>query len=220
MSPSDSPSGFTNVPAPLMSTLTLRMLILRVVIALPIAFVVWHYTVHVFSWPLWVVVDWLRSLFLEGTVRAIESNAGTLVFPVRGDRGAFDNRAAELLLEVNTRLYTYGAPLFAALAIAGRAKWRHVLLGLLILVPFQSWGVYFELLKDLAFPSVVGLPKSAARQGFASEVIALGYQLGVLIFPIVVPVILAAIFTRQRLENIWRHAIARGGSTSEKTTGA
>ncbi len=174
-----------------------KALLLRMVAALLIAFVVWHFFADILHWPLRKLVDYLRHLFFAGTIGAIENTVGLFVFPVRADPAAFGGKSAELLLEINPRLYTYGIPIFVALMLAARANARFVLLGLALLIPFQAWGVFFELLKCLALPTAHGMPKIQGLGGSIREFIVFGYQLGVLIFPTLLPVVLAAIFTRQ-----------------------
>jgi hypothetical protein len=109
-----------------------------------------------------------------------------------------------LLVEIDPRLFTYGAPVFAALMVAAGAKIRFLVLGLLLLLPFQAWGVFFDLLKQIAFPTVDGMPKNLGFEGMPREFIALGYQFGVLILPMLMPVILAALFARERVKHLLR----------------
>jgi hypothetical protein len=184
--------------------LTFRQLVVRAIVCVPLAFAGWHYLGDWLVAPLAWMVDWLRSLFFVGIVSPLETTSATLVFPVKGDRDAFGGKAAELLIEINSRLYTYGLPVFLALMVAARAKFRYFFMGFLILLPFQVWGIFFELLKNLAVPTVEGMPKVAALQGIAREFIAVGYQLGVLIFPMVAPLVLVVIFTRERLAGVLR----------------
>jgi hypothetical protein len=184
--------------------LSLKQFVLRLLICLPLAFIAWHFLADPIAWALSYPVDFVRSQFLNRTVVRVEINAGMLIFPVRADAYSFGGKAVELLLEVDPRLYTYGAPVFAALMVAAGAKMRFLLLGLLLLLPFQAWGVFFDLLKQLAFPTVEGMPKNLGFEGLPREFIALGYQFGVLILPMLAPVVLAAAFARERVRHLLR----------------
>jgi hypothetical protein len=184
--------------------LSLKQFVLRLIICLPLAFVAWHFLADAIAWALSYPVDFVRSQFMNRTVVRVEVGAGMLIFPVRADAYSFGGKAVELLLEVDVRLYTYGAPVFAALMIAAGAKIRFLLLGLLFLLPFQAWGVFFDLLKQLAFPTVEGIPKNLGLEGLPREFIALGYQFGVLILPMLAPVVLAAAFARERVKHLLR----------------
>lgn len=188
----------------LLPPLSLKQFVLRLLICLPLAFIAWHFLADVIAWALSYPVDFIRSQFLNRTVVRVEVSAGLLVFPVRADAYSFGGKAVELLLEVDPRLYTYGAPVFVALMVAAGAKMRFLLLGLLLLLPFQAWGVFFDLLKQLAFPTVEGMPKNLGFEGLPREFIALGYQFGVLILPMLAPVVLAAAFARERVRHLLR----------------
>jgi hypothetical protein len=189
---------------PLVLQLTLKQFILRLLICLPIAFIAWHFLADPIAWALSYLVDVARSFFMSRTVGRIEVNAGMIIFPVRADASSFGGKVVELLVEIDPRLFTYGAPVFAALMVAAGAKIRFLVLGLLLLLPFQAWGVFFDLLKQIAFPTVDGMPKNLGFEGMPREFIALGYQFGVLILPMLTPVILAALFARERVKHLLR----------------
>jgi hypothetical protein len=190
--------------APLIFQLTLKQFILRLLICLPLAFIAWHFLAGPIAWALSYLVDGARSLFLSRTIGRIEVNAGMIIFPVRADPSSFGGKVVELLVEIDPRLFTYGAPVFAALMVAAGAKIRFLLLGLALLLPFQAWGVFFDLLKQIAFPTVEGMPKNLGFEGVPREFVALAYQFGVLILPMLVPVILAATFARERVKHLLR----------------
>ena len=93
-----------------------------------------------------------------------------------------------VMVEVNPLTYTYGVALFLALMLASRASLLKIVLGAAALLPFQGWGIAFDFLAQVG---VRMGPEVAARAGFApggTEAIVLGYQLGALIFPSLVPV--------------------------------
>jgi hypothetical protein len=195
---------------------SLKQFVLRLLICLPLAFIAWHFLADATAWALSFPVDVVRSQFLNRTVSRVEISAGMLVFPVRADAYAFGGKLTELLIEVDPRLFSYGAPVFAALMIAAGGKLRFLLAGLLLLLPFQAWGVFFDLLKQLALPTLEGMPKNLGFEGMPREFIALGYQFGVLILPMLAPVVLAAAFARHRvmhllqLDNGWPNPSKHG----------
>jgi hypothetical protein len=65
-----------------------------------------------------------------------------------------------------------------------------LLAGYLCVMLIQVWGVVWQTLKMLAFNFGNDAQQVVADAGISSELIALCYQLGVLIFPPLVPVIL------------------------------
>jgi hypothetical protein len=180
-------------------SLTFRQLIIRVIVFLPLAYVLWHFAGGVIASMFAPLVDIARKYFLAGKVGALELVGAQFVFPVRAESGQFGGRAAELLVEVNSRVYTYGAPVFVALMLAVRGRVHLLLLGLVLLLPFQAWGVFFELLKDLSMQSIQGIPSYPELEGLTRELIIVGYQFGVLVLPMLVPIALVAIFARRQI---------------------
>ena len=113
--------------------------------------------------------------------------------------GVNEGKVAAMVAEANPLLYTYGLPLFAALLLASgdARRWRKLMLGAVALIPFQAWGICFDLLKQVA---ITAGPLVAAQAGFSPwqrEIIALGYQLGWLILPTVAPIALWLALNRQ-----------------------
>lgn len=194
-------TGTAATPSPdSKSALTLRQLIIRVIVLLPICYLVWHFAGGLLAWASSPLVDVARKYLLAGKVSALELSGAQFVFPVRAETSVFGGRGAQLLLEVNSRLYTFGAPVFVALMLATRARIHLLLIGLVLLLPFQAWGVFFELLKDLSLRSIQGIPEYEEFDGLAREFVIIAYQFGVLILPMLAPISLAAIFARKQIE--------------------
>jgi hypothetical protein len=101
-----------------------------------------------------------------------------------------------LAIEVNALVYTYGLALFLALTLAARARWRTLLLGPLVLLPFQGWGIAFDFLAQVGVKLGPAISAQAGLLGPRAEFIALAYQLGTLVFPSVAPVVLWAFYNR------------------------
>lgn len=110
-------------------------------------------------------------------------------------RGSAGERGL-LTVEVNPLLYTFGAPLLAVLLLASPRGWRKLPLGLVLLLPFQAWGIAFDFLAQLV-RSGPAVASQAALTGWKLEAAALGYQLGSLILPAASPVVLWAMLQRE-----------------------
>ena len=101
-------------------------------------------------------------------------------------------RLAALSFDVNPMIYGYGIPVLFGLIMATPASWKKRFIDLFggygILVLIQTWGVFWEVQKNLEFT----FPGTAAAAATASDLsptlIALCYQLGYLILPAVVPI--------------------------------
>ena len=73
--------------------------------------------------------------------------------------------------------YAYGLPVFLALLLAARSRAlvRRALLGYLLLLPFQTFGLAFDLLKQMAM-AAAGTPGALGVSQWQLEGIAYGYQ--------------------------------------------
>jgi hypothetical protein len=105
---------------------------------------------------------------------------------------------------VNPLVYGYGLPLLFGLVMAsGVAFSRKVLTlfaGYVCVMLIQVWGVVWQSLKMLAFNFGADAHQLVIDAGISDELIALCYQLGVLIFPPLVPVILWVLFNWALIE--------------------
>lgn len=95
---------------------------------------------------------------------------------------------------VNPLIYGYGLPLLFGLVMASGVpllrKLAVLLAGYLVVMLVQVWGVFWQTLKMLAFNFGPDAHQVVINAGVSDELIALCYQLGVLIFPPLAPVIL------------------------------
>jgi len=95
---------------------------------------------------------------------------------------------------VNPLIFGYGLPLLFGLVMASGAsvirKTLTLLGGYVCVMLIQVWGVVWQTLKTLAFNFGADAHQVVIDAGISDELIALCYQLGVLIFPPLVPVIL------------------------------
>jgi hypothetical protein len=165
----------------------------KVVLWLPVCLGIWYWKAEWFNSLAVMVSSWIMQSFFSGWVESMEwsqrilSVATTLKLGMSPEmpRGEYT-----LMLEVNPLTYGFGLPLFIALLLAGSEanRWRKLALGALLLIPFQVWGICFDLLKQAA---VTAGPVVAEQTGFSSwkiEGIALGYQFGALILPALAPI--------------------------------
>lgn len=70
------------------------------------------------------------------------------------------------------------------------------LAGALLLVPFQAWGICFDLLKQAAVTAGPGVVAQTGLMPWQIEGVALGYQFGALILPAMAPIGLWLAFNR------------------------
>ena len=95
---------------------------------------------------------------------------------------------------VNPLIFGFGLPLLFGLVMASSASILRKLVillgGYVIVMLIQVWGVVWQSLKMLAFNFGDATHQVVISTGISDEVIALCYQLGVLILPPLVPIIL------------------------------
>ena len=180
----------------LANAMPLRKFLIHTFLWLPPSFAIWY-----FSAPYHVAIAGklarlLVNQFTSGVVSAIEQTGSVLLFVTTIKVHPTPEQTALLLPEVNALLYSYGIALFLALMLAEGARWWKFLFGVLILLLFQSWGIAFDLLMQLGIRLGPEVSAAAGLSGWRLEVIALGYQLGALIFPCLAPVALWVAFSR------------------------
>ena len=118
----------------------------------------------------------------------------------------------ELTPEVSYPVYGYGLVLLWAMLIASHTHrwWLKGLIGSVILVPVQAWGLCFQWLRDVVLLSG---PSGAAYLNYsawAANGVALGYQFGFLILTPVAPIILWLVFNKRFVAALWLEAALHG----------
>jgi hypothetical protein len=95
---------------------------------------------------------------------------------------------------VNPLIYGFGLPLLFGLVMASGVSFLRkigvLLIGYVCVMLVQVWGVVWQALAMLAFDFGADARQVVIDAGISEELIALCYQLGVLIFPPLVPVII------------------------------
>ncbi|MCY7387650.1 MAG: hypothetical protein LH481_06250 [Burkholderiales bacterium] len=181
---------------------SLRKFLVHTFLWLPPCFAAWYFIAPYHAAVAGRLARLIVNQLTSGVISAIEQTGPTLVFVTSIKVHPAAGQTALLLPEVNPLLYTYGLALFFALMLAERAVWWKFFLGVLALLPFQSWGIAFDLLAQLGIQLGPDVSAQAGLSGWQLEAIALCYQLGVLIFPCLVPVMLWAGSSRLFLESI------------------
>jgi hypothetical protein len=115
-------------------------------------------------------------------------------------------------------LFCYGLAVFVGLVMATPLTWRQTFAqwigGWLLLVPIQAFGIAAAGLKQLSFDSGDALRVMVDNAGFSQELIAYAYQLGYLMLPPVVPVVIWILFNRDFVERIAGPVFTRGAEPS------
>ncbi len=186
------------------TTGTLRGFIVRVFAWLPVAFVVWYFAAPVLMWPAALGVELVARSAFGDLVRSVGQAGAVLTFATTLKPGTTSTQFAQITVDVDMLLYSFGLPLYAALVVAAREPgWpRRLAVGYLALLPFVAWGALADFLKNVAISSG---PQIASQTGFVSwqrEAIAFAFQFGALILPTVVPAIAWVLTHRAFLDRL------------------
>jgi len=182
--------------------------IIKVLSWLPATFALWYFTAPVLLWPVRLVAELVTRMAFADLVHAIERNGATLTFVTTLKPGSAIAASGQVAVDVDMLVYSFGLPLFAALVLAAREPgWlRRIVAGYAVLVPFITWGVLADFLKNVAITSG---PFVASQTGFVAwqrETIAFAFQFGSLILPSVAPAVVWVLTHRAFLERL------RGGA--------
>jgi hypothetical protein len=160
-------------------------------------FMLWYYLSAFHGIPVRLLADEILSRWLGSEFMNIIPNPDHhYLFQVQ-TRIPFqfpDGSREALGFIINPLVYGFGLPLLFGLVMASGVSFLRkigiLLLGYVCIMLVQVWGVVWQALKLLAFNFGPDAHQVVIDAGISVELIALCYQLGVLIFPPLVPVIL------------------------------
>jgi len=185
---------------------SLPRFLLRVIAWLPLTFAVWYLAAPLLVWP----VALLAELFTRSTfdwVKSVEQMGPLITFvtslkPAEGANPA--GVKAVVSVESNVLLFSFGLPMLAALILAAREphRVRMLLIGFVVLLPFQTFSVVADFLKNVAILAPPAVSSQTGINAFQREVIAFCYQFGTLILPTVAPAIVWVLMHRSFLEKL------------------
>ena len=105
---------------------------------------------------------------------------------------------------VNPLIFSYGLPLLFGLVMGSDVSWLRkiviMLIGYSVITLVQIWGVVWQSLKMLAFNFGEQTHAIVMSHGVSDASIALGYQLGTLIFPALAPIFVWVLGNRPLVE--------------------
>jgi len=189
------------------ATLIGRFLLLSIVwlmVLLPL----WYWAARWLAAPaIWLAGTVMQAIFpwVDGwTQEGVTAVLHTLVqVRMPGTQG---DRLGELAPEVSFPTYGYGLVLLWAMLLASRTEswWLKGLLGSLLLIPVQAWGICFQWLRDVVLMS--GSAAYLKYSPLAANLIAYGYQFGFLMLPPVTPILLWLLFNKRFVAALWLEA--------------
>jgi hypothetical protein len=102
---------------------------------------------------------------------------------------AMEGVVGDVIVGANPSHYAYGLPILWALllAVGGPGRVGRLALGYVLLLPVQAFSLTMDLVKQMAM-AVPGGARALHIERWQLELIGLGYQLGTLVLPTVVPI--------------------------------
>ena len=185
---------------------SLPRFVLRVVAWLPLTFAVWYLASPLLAWPVALLTEAAtRNAF--DWVKGVEQTGELLTFVTSLKPAEAANLAgvkAVVTVDSNVRLFSYGLWMLAALILAAREphRVRMLLIGYVVLLPFQTFSVVADFLKNAAILSGPAVAAQTGLNAWQREVVAFCYQFGTLILPTVVPAVVWVLMHRRFLEKL------------------
>ncbi len=196
------------------ATLIGRFLLLAIV-WLAVLLPLWYWAARWFAVPpIWLAGTLMKALFSwvdgfeqQGVVAVLH----TLVqVRMKGPQGA--DVLGELAPEVSYPSYGYGLVLLWAMLLASRTErwWLKGLIGSLLLIPAQAWGICFQWLRDVVLLSGPAGAAYLQYPRWINDVVAYGYQFGFLMLTPVAPIVLWLVFNKRFVAALWLEAALAG----------
>ena len=186
-------------------------------------FMLWFYLSAFHGTPARLAADAVLSEILGGNFDSIvvEPNQHFLFQVQTNIEYLFrDGTRAPLAFIVNPLVFSYGLPLLFGLVMGSDVSWRRkaaiLAVGYLTITLVQVWGVVFETLKTLAFNFGEQTHQIVALAGVSDTVIALGYQLGTLIFPALAPIFVWVLMNRPLVEQFVGWQVGKFANTKSR----
>jgi len=171
-------------------------------------FMLWFYLAAFHGAPARIASDWILSHLLGDDFRRIvvEPSQHFLYQVETQIQFTFrDGTTSALGFVVNPLIFNYGLPLLFGLVMGSNVSWRRklgiMLLGYAVITLVQIWGVVWQSLKMLAFNFGEQTHAIVLSHGVSDAEIALGYQLGTLIFPALAPIFVWVLCNRPLVEH-------------------
>jgi hypothetical protein len=157
----------------------------RVLLWMPVSFALWYFVVPGILLLTATIVDWILTTFAGHAIEAIKPNGRTIQVLSQFEGYNFNIQAMS---------YAYSFPFFLALVLASPdtilGKIKKYAVAIIPLFLIVIWGVGFDAISVLAFRSSTEVAQQLNTTPTIRLILSLGYQMGKLIIPPLVPVVL------------------------------
>jgi hypothetical protein len=149
---------------------------------------------------------WVRQVHLSPGHMEVDTTISVAAQAAGGRRG-------EITVEANPGRYAYGLPIFLALVLSARVRGRvgRALAGYVLLLPFQAISITMYALMQVLLATQLDVRLLRISQ-WQMEAIVYGYQVGALVLPTLIPVMLWLWLDRRFVNDVlvrgWRDSLA------------
>jgi hypothetical protein len=173
---------------------------------LPMGFFLWFFAASLLMFP----TARLADLLLTGIFGEVFEAVVQLGFQLEVQTSVVleqqvEGRKAAVNLYINPMIYAWGMALLFGLIMATpltiKRRLMQMGIGFIVVTLVTTWGVFWQVLTDLAFRSGPEAGAAAAALGLNMNMIALFYQLGYLMLPAVIPLATWILMNRAFIEN-------------------
>ena len=186
----------------------IRELFLLAALWMPLGFFIWFKFGPIFVRLNAILSSWVLQWVMPAAISGISQVQHILeINTLIPDATLHQGRVALQVVTVNPMIYGYGIPLLLGLVMATPRlsilqRAAQLMGGYLVLVCVQTWGVFWEVLKDMSFALGPYATQAVAETGIPNTLIALCYQLGYLMLTPIAPLVVWIVFNRNFLEHI------------------
>jgi hypothetical protein len=188
---------------------SIKDLLLLAALWMVLGFSIWFYTGALHVVPVRVFSEQILQWLLGDAIYNVIHNPDNFLFLIVQTRIQHvfpDGSTGGLGISTNPLIYGYGLPLLFGLSMATPTGLVRKLLqlsaGLVVMWLVQTWGVTWEVLKNMAFAYGPAAHSVVTEAGISDVYIALFYQVGYLIFPALAPVLVWVLFNRPYIERL------------------
>jgi hypothetical protein len=188
---------------------SIKDLLLLAALWMVLGFSIWFYTGALHVVPVRVFCEHILQWLLGDVIYSVIHNPDNFLFLIVQTRIQHvfpDGSMGGLGISTNPLIYGYGLPLLFGLSMATPTgllrKISQLSAGLVVMWLVQTWGVSWEVIKNMAFAYGPAAQSVVTEAGISNVSIALFYQVGYLIFPALAPVLVWVLFNRPYIERL------------------
>lgn len=175
---------------------------------LPVWLALWYIASGVLAAPAVWIASLGINLFQDGLIDDLvrQGHQFTLITKLMVEvPDAPPGALGQIMVEKNPLLYTWNLPLLMALLFAADERFfsmSRMFLTYVLLLPFQAFGIAFDVIKTLAFETGPDVTVQLGFEPWQMNAIALGYQFGYLMLPFIAAAGIWILMNRALLESL------------------